>query len=210
MKGLSSPARANAKRSLIPRTRGALVGTLLILLGGWGVMVPFVGQEFGLPYGSAGQWEWTAHRGWLQVLPGLVTILGGAALVLSRNRFAALLGAFLSAAAGVWFIAGRAVAEAFGLSNTVAPSEASAAGGLWAELANFTGLGAIILFLAALILGRVSVRSMRDIRYADSVSQTPDSHADSAIQPHGSALNANSEQLHAAPLLGGRDARGGH
>jgi hypothetical protein len=208
MTGVSSAEHSSAGRSRIPRSRGALVGTLLVLLGAWGVVIPFFGQEFGLSYATTGQWEWTAARGWLQVLPGLLTILGGTVLILSRNRFAALLGAWLSALAGTWFIVGRAVAETLGLSHAGAPPETSAAEAMWAELANFTGLGAVIMLLAALILGRISVRSLRDIRYADTTSVTSQPPADGSAQPHESAPSENAERLtDAAPQHDQRDQR---
>jgi hypothetical protein len=37
---------------------------------------------------------------------------------------------------------------------------------VWLEVAYFSGLGALIVFLGALALGRVSVRSLRDVQYA--------------------------------------------
>jgi hypothetical protein len=38
---------------------------------------------------------------------------------------------------------------------------------VWLELTYFYGLGALIIFLGALALGRLSVRSARDIAYAE-------------------------------------------
>src|SRR5260370_1257056 len=37
----------------IPRSRGAVSGVLLILLGAWGALVPFVGSYFGYAYTRA-------------------------------------------------------------------------------------------------------------------------------------------------------------
>ncbi len=37
---------------------------------------------------------------------------------------------------------------------------------MWLELTYFYGLGALIVFLGALALGRLSVRSVRDVEYA--------------------------------------------
>ncbi len=97
MTGTSTAGRPSTGRFRIPRSRGALMGVVLVLLGSWGVLIPFFGQQFGLSYAGAGQWEWTAARGWLQVVPGFVTIVGGIVLIQSRNRLAAVLGAWLSA-----------------------------------------------------------------------------------------------------------------
>lgn len=168
MTGVPTAAHPNTGRFRIPRSRGALMGALLVLLGSWGALIPFFGQEFGMSYWGTGQWEWTAGRGWLQVLPGFVTIIGGVMLMMSRNRLTAVLGGWLSVLAGAWFIVGRAAAEPLGISSAAAPSAAGTAEAMWVEIANFAGLGAVIMLVAALILGRLSVRSPRDIRYAET------------------------------------------
>ncbi len=169
MTGVAPADHPKSRRLSIPHSRGALIGALLVLLGSWGVLIPFLGQEFGLSYTAAAQWDWTAARGWLQVVPGFVVIGGGMVLVLSRNRLTAALGAWLGVLGGAWFVVGRAVAEPLGVSYA-GPSTAA----LWTEIAYFTGLGAVIMFVAALMLGRLSVRSTRDIRYADSTSTDKD------------------------------------
>lgn len=54
----------------MPRTRGALTGLLLILLGAWGALVPFFGPNIDWAYATDPAWTWTAAKGWLEVLPG--------------------------------------------------------------------------------------------------------------------------------------------
>ena len=44
--------------------------------------------------------------GWLEVLPGVVAVVGGLLLVRSRNRATAMLGGWLSVVAGAWFVVG--------------------------------------------------------------------------------------------------------
>ena len=39
---------ARIPRSRVPRSRGGLCGTLLLLLGAWGALIPFVGLVAGL------------------------------------------------------------------------------------------------------------------------------------------------------------------
>src|ERR1700712_5331943 len=98
-----------------------------------------------------------------QGLPGVVTVIGGLLLVTSRNRAAAVLGAWLTIVAGAWFVVGRVVATTLTIGQIgapVAPTDAKAA---WLELAYFYGLGALIIFFGATALGRVSVRSVRDL-----------------------------------------------
>ena len=105
-------------------------------------------------------------RGWLEVLPGAVAALGGALLLLSRNRATATLGGWLAVIAGAWFVVGRAFAGPLALGDVGTPVASSDTQRVWLELSYFYGLGALIVFLGAFALGRVSVRSVRDVEYA--------------------------------------------
>ena len=69
------PARGG--RLQMPRSRGAASGFLLILLGAWGALIPFVGPYFDFAFTPDQEWTWTVARGWLEVLPGAATALGG-------------------------------------------------------------------------------------------------------------------------------------
>jgi hypothetical protein len=151
----------------MPRSRGAASGFLLILLGLWGALIPFVGPYFDFAFTPDDEWVWTAARGWLEVLPGAVTVLGGFLLLSSRNRFTAMLGGWLTVIAGAWFVVGRALAGPLGLGDAGAPVAATETERVVRELAFFYGLGALVIFLGAIALGRLSVRSARDIRYAE-------------------------------------------
>jgi hypothetical protein len=153
-------------RMRIPRSRGATSGFLLILLGIWGALVPFVGPYFDFAFTPDQEWTWTAARGWLEVLPGAVTALGGFLLLTSGNRATAMFGGWLAVLAGAWFVVGRALASPLGLGDPGAPVAASETKRVWLELTYFYGLGALIVFLGALALGRLSIRSVRDIQYA--------------------------------------------
>ncbi len=138
-----------------------------MFLGLWGALIPFLGPYVNFASTPDEELAWTAARGWLQVLPGVVTVVGGLLLTVSRNRATAMLGAWMCVVGGAWFVAGRAVAAPLGLGDAGTPVAATDAKGAWLELTYFTGLGAVIIFLAALSMGRLSVRSLRDIRYAD-------------------------------------------
>ena len=70
----------------IPRSRGALSGGLLILLGGWGALVPFVGPYFGYAYTPDNAWHFTLARVWLEILPGGAAVLGGVLIMVSARR----------------------------------------------------------------------------------------------------------------------------
>jgi hypothetical protein len=165
--------RARRSRLEISRSRGALSGFLLILLGVWGAFIPFVGPYFDFAYTPDSPWTWTIGRGWLEVLPGALTAVGGVLLLTSRNRATAMLGGWLSVAAGVWYIVGRALAAPLALGNTGSPVAVTEAKRVVLELAYFSGLGALVVFLGAAAVGRLSVRSVRDVEIVDRPLDTP-------------------------------------
>lgn len=163
MAGLDTRPRGG--RLHMPRSRGAASGFLLILLGLWGALIPFIGPYFSFAFTPDQEWAWTAARGWLEVLPGAVAVLGGLLLLGSANRATAMFGGWLAVLAGAWFVVGRALAGPLGIGDT-APVATGATKQMWLELTYFYGLGALTVFLAALALGRLSVRSVRDIEFA--------------------------------------------
>src|SRR2546430_13554760 len=93
----------------IPRRRGALTGVLLVLLGLFAALVPFVGPYFNYQIGTTSTWDWSMDRLWLSVLPGAAAVLGGLVMLYSTRRSAAALGGLLALAGGLWFIVGPSV-----------------------------------------------------------------------------------------------------
>jgi hypothetical protein len=176
-------------RLTIPRSRGATSGLLLFLLGLWGALIPFFGGSFGFGYGDGSTGTWTAAHGWLQVLPGVVVAVGGLMLLMSKNRATAMFGGWLAVAGGAWFVIGRTLADPLAINGIGAPSAESGATRAALELAYFSGLGTLIVLVAAMALGRLSVRSQRDIKYAESVSVDAEPN-DASIQADGSTIDA--------------------
>jgi hypothetical protein len=166
MNELDTGVPVRGGRMQIPRSRGATSGFLLILLGAWGALIPFVGAYFHFAYTPDQVWTWTAARGWLEVLPGAVTAVGGLLLLTSGNRATAMFGGWLAVLAGAWFVVGRAFAGQLYIGDLGAPVASTDTMRAWLEVAYFSGLGALIVFLGALALGRVSVRSLRDVQHA--------------------------------------------
>src|SRR2546429_9927849 len=93
----------------VPRSRGAVSGLLLVLLGLWGALIPLVGPYFHYAYTPDSAWTLTAGRVWLEILPGAATLLGGIILLVSASRPLALFGAGLAAAPGAWVALGMGV-----------------------------------------------------------------------------------------------------
>lgn len=165
MNELDTGVPVRGGRMRIARSRGAASGFLLILLGLWGGLVPFLGPYFNFGYTPDQVWSWTASRGWLEVLPAAVTVVGGLLLLTSAHRAAAMLGGWLAVVAGAWFVVGRVFAAPLDIDVGVPVAGTNMKAAL-IELSFFYGLGAVIVFLGAVALGRLSIRSLRDIQYA--------------------------------------------
>lgn len=150
----------------IPRTRGALSGVLLIILGAWAAIIPFVGPLFSYAYTPNKSWDWTAPRGWLEVLPGVVALVAGIVLLVSANRVTASIAGWLGIAAGGWLVIGRDVAAWWHIGSPGVPASSSHFLAALESLGMFSGVGGLILLIAAIAVGRLSIRSVRDVRVA--------------------------------------------
>jgi hypothetical protein len=167
MTRVDSGERVAGSRLEIARSRGAASGFLVIVLGLWGALVPFLGPLFDFAYNPDLGSAWSGARGWLEVLPGVVAVVGGLLLVRSRNRATAMLGGWLSVVAGAWFVIGRVAATTLTIGEIGRPVAETDTKAAWLELTYFYGLGALVVFLGAMALGRLSVRSVRDVGYAE-------------------------------------------
>ena len=125
-------------------------------------MIPFVGPDFNFAYTPDQDWAWSTARGWLEVLPGAATVLGGLLLIFSGNRITAMLGAWLAVLAGGWFVIGGQVAPVLGIGSAGDPVAATDRKRAALEVSYFSGLGALIIFLGALAVARLAVRSASD------------------------------------------------
>ncbi|MDQ6938043.1 MAG: hypothetical protein M3140_10100 [Actinomycetota bacterium] len=150
----------------VPRTRGAVSGLLIVLLGAWGALVPFFGPGINYGYTPDQSWKWTAARGWLEVLPGAVAVVGGLLLLLSDRRIRSSLGGWLAVAAGAWFVGGLTVAPLVNLDSVGSPLGSGERRRALETLGLFYAVGALLIFLGALSIGRLSVRSLRDVHAA--------------------------------------------
>ena len=160
------------------RSRGAFSGFLLMLLGLWGAIIPFVGPYFHYAYTPDKAWTYNTGRLWLELLPGAAVFAGGFLLMIARGRHIALFGALLAAAAGAWFTLGPVLSP---LWNQHVAMGGSPAGGtvymrIMEQLGFFTALGVVIVFVAAMALGRIaSVTSgIRDVEEIPVTTTVPD------------------------------------
>ena len=155
------------------RSRGAFSGFLLMLLGLWGALIPFVGPYFHYAYTPDKAWTYNTGRLWLELLPGAAVFLGGFLLMVAKSRHTALFGALLAAVAGAWFTLGTVLSP---LWNHRVPMGGSPASNtvymrIMEQLGFFTALGVVIVFVAAVALGRIaSVAS--GIRETEEIPET--------------------------------------
>ena len=136
------------------------IGLLLVALGAWGAIVPFVGPEFGYPFPAGsdiGSWEWTETTWQLSLLPGIGAIYGGLILLglLGSVRIAPALGALIALASGAWFVLGSEFSRLW----TTPPPDGT--GSDWMVIATnlgyHEGLGLAIVALSALALGMLAL-----------------------------------------------------
>jgi hypothetical protein len=140
------------------RSRGLASGLLLVLLGLWGALIPFVGPYFHFAYTPDTGWTYTTARLWLEILPGTAVFLGGVLLIIASSRYVALFGAMLAAAAGAWFVLGTILSP---LWNNHVPLGGSPAGAtvymrIMEQLGFFSALGVVIVFVAGMAIGRIA------------------------------------------------------
>jgi hypothetical protein len=145
------------------RSRGATSGFLLVLLGIWGAIIPFVGPYFGYMFGVTTPWFFTYDRLWLSVLPGVAVFLGGLILGPSANRASGGVGAWLALIGGIWFIIGPVISQLWQGGGPGAPIGTPAGAQalqVLEQLGYFYGLGALVTALAGIALGRMTTRSI--------------------------------------------------
>ncbi len=140
------------------RSRGAFSGFLLMLLGLWGALIPFVGPYFHYAYTPDKAWTYNTGRLWLELLPGAAEFVGGFLLMIARGRHTALFGALLAAAAGASFTLGTVLSPLWNHHVPMggSPASASVYMRIMEQLGFFTALGVVIVFVAAAALGRIS------------------------------------------------------
>jgi large conductance mechanosensitive channel len=145
----------------VPRSRGALSGVVLVALGALAALIPFLGP-----------WAYTPARLWLEIVPGVAAAAGGLILLGSANRAFAAFGAWLAALAGAWFIIGPTLSRLWVSSGfpQIGPPVGGRLGRAVGLIGFFTGLGLVIVFLAALALGRLAVVGTRDAELATATA----------------------------------------
>jgi hypothetical protein len=164
----AAPAgRARRWTTAVPRSRGFLSGLLLVILGVWGGLIPFVGPYFGYEFGSDQAWVMSWNRFWLDVLPAAVLVLSGLMLMGSANRVSGILGGWLGVCAGAWYVVGPTVATLWDGTNPIGAPIGSDFVQVIELLGYFYALGAVAIAVSAMALGRMSIVGVRDVEIVE-------------------------------------------
>jgi hypothetical protein len=186
----------------IPRNRGAVCGVLLILLGLWGGLAPFVGPYFHFGYTPDKAWAYNSGRLYYSIIHGAAALLAGVLITLTRNRGVAVAGGVLAALGGAWFAVGSGfVTNVLHRSIGVGATILTGASGAHAvdlrsyleSVALFRGLGVLIVLLGAIVMGRFSMVAAKDLAETyqpasstpPGASQSESQYAATASQPSG-------------------------
>lgn len=155
----------------IARNRGSVCGLLLVLLGLWGGIVPFIGPYFHFAYTPDRAWAWNSGRLYLSVVPGAVAVVGGLLAAMTRNRGAGILGGVLAVLGGAWFITGAQFTSVVLTGVTFSPGT-PVTGTLFGsrpdlqqyaeQLGFFIAVGALLILVGGIAMGRFSMISARD------------------------------------------------
>ncbi len=189
----------------VSRWKGSTHGLLLVILGLWGALVPFIAPYFDFGFGPDRTWFWQNSRLWMNVLPGAAVVLGGLVLMGMAGRVSLAVGAWLAVLGGAWFVVGPQLSRLWnhGVSLSGVPMGGSTQQVL-EYIAFYVGLGAVILAVGAMALGRVSVVSAHDAAWADA----RDAEARRAAAPEGVAAARGREDAAEEPTAGrGRGRR---
>ena len=128
---------------------------LIVVLGVWGGLIPFIGPYFHYAFGGFQSWHFTSQRLWLDILPGAVAVIGGLMLMSASTRSGGLVASSVALAAGAWFAIGPAVSL---LWHHTPYAIGAPMGGYTRQMLEwvgfFAGLGVVIVGLAAFAMGR--------------------------------------------------------
>jgi hypothetical protein len=194
------PARAESRRlTHLPRTTGALSGILIIALGVWGGLIPFVGPYFHYAFGSYRSWHYSANRLWLDILPGIAAVLGGLILLGGKRRIGGVIGGWLAVAGGAWFAVGPVVFLIWHHSiNPIGRPMGGYTRQALEQLGFFYALGVLITALAAFATGRYVSRPR--------LMEEPIVAADAAVVAHEDRVAARRAPVAADEPVATRDA----
>jgi hypothetical protein len=154
------------------RSRGSLSGLALVLLGAWGGLAPLIEPYLHTGFQPNQPWHYSTGRLYLSILPGAVVLLAGLVILITKSRGLGGTAALFAAVGGAWFTVGSALLLAAGVTGSSLTVGAAIPGSVahvvLLNLVTFAGVGLLVVFFAALALGRMSLSSYKDfLRFGD-------------------------------------------
>ncbi len=131
----------------------AIAGVFLVLLGAFGLIIPFVGPLFDFGMGPEPAWAITMSRVVRHVIPGVAVIVGGL-MLFSGSRVYRGVGIALAILGGIWLTVAPVV---LGRMSEAPPAFID----VLRPLAYHYGTGLLITALGAFALGRMSGKRKR-------------------------------------------------
>lgn len=154
----------------IPLRRGSVCGLLLILLGLWGGLAPFVGPYLHFGYTPDKVWHYSSGRLYYSIIPAGAVLLGGLIAVFSRNRGVGVFAGLLATLGGIWFSLGQTfmtvvLKKHFDIGSPILHAGATPTGiRAYVETVTlFGGLGVLVVLVGAVAMGRFSMLGFTDV-----------------------------------------------
>jgi hypothetical protein len=167
----------------IPRSRGAICGVVLVLLGLWGGLAPFVGPYFHFGLLPDKAWHYDSGRLYYSVVPAAAALLGGLLALVTRSRAIGAIGGLLGVLGGAWFALGQDFVTVVLKQTSItvaAPIGTPALAGATEpvrmyleQLSLFGGLGVLTAAVGALAIGRFSMVAAKDMALDEEESYAP-------------------------------------
>lgn len=173
-----STRKAHVRRDVNPGAGAyvGLTGFLVLLIGAWAGIVPFVGPLFGFNATGAHAWHWSLAHALLWVCPGAVAVVCGIAMLTRAPRASAgssRLGSsgpgFLAACCGAWLVIGPLAWRA--LEGRVPIRHANPVRELLYYVGYSFGPGVLLVLLGGVALGAAALHR-REAAETEAVATT--------------------------------------
>lgn len=167
--------RAHVRRSANPGAGAyvGLAGLLVLVIGAWSGIVPFVGPLFGFNGTGTPAWHWDLAHALLWACPGGVALLCGLAMLSrapsassGRSRLGSSGPGFLAACCGAWLVVGPVAWRA--LEGWVPIRHAGPVRELLYYVGYSFGPGVLLVLLGGVALGAAALHR-REVQEAEDV-----------------------------------------
>jgi hypothetical protein len=136
-----------------------ILGLLIVLVGGWAGIIPYIGPRFGYRANGPASFHWTTVHSLLYLVPGAVAVAWGLVILIilavrgGRGLpFVKALAALGVIACGAWFVLGPVVWPIFSSAVVFAPAQPLVR--FVNEVGYNLGPGLVLTILGTIVLAR--------------------------------------------------------